>query len=346
MPYTALRPIVTADHDHWMNRQTTPISEHPLTNPLCKPYEPPFADHFSFEKATEDSHWQLDELNVLFEPAAGIVWQRMNPQSRPSFTHGLLRDLNLVADGVQSAFERSPAGGPGPLQVIVTGSSLPGIFNLGGDLSLFLTLIESGDRDRLRRYAHACARGQHRLHSAFDVPVCMIALVEGDALGGGFEAALAHDVIIAERQAQFGLPEVLFNLFPGMGAYSFLSRKLGAAQAERMILTGKVFSADELLAMGVIDVVVEAGEGAAAAREFARDFTRSLSRQAVLKTRKIVAGVSIAELINVADVWVETAMRLAPADLRRMSHLAKAQDRRWSRLVNSADATAPIRRPA
>jgi DSF synthase len=174
------------------------------------------------------------------------------------------------------------------------------------------------------------------LHAAFDVPVCMVALVQGDALGGGFEAALAHDVIIAEHQAQFGLPEVLFNLFPGMGAYSFLSRRIGAAAAERMILAGRVYSAEELHGLGVIDQIVPEGEGPAAVHDFAAEYSRSLSRQAVMKTRKIVGGVPIAELINVADVWVETALRLEKGDLRRMAHLARAQDRRYARIAERA----------
>jgi DSF synthase len=335
MPYTALRPIVNHDNEFSMIRPHAATCEHPHALPARQSHEREFSDRFSFDTVTDDCHWHLDDLSVLFEPAVGILWQRMKPRTRPSFTHGLLRDLNAVADSVQAAFERQPVVSSNSLQFIVTGSQLPGIFNLGGDLSLFLSLIESRDRDALRRYAHACARGQHRLHSAFDVPVCMIALVQGDALGGGFEAALAHDVIIAERQAQFGLPEVLFNLFPGMGAYSFLSRKIGAAEAERMILTGKVYTAEELHTMGIVDYLVEEGGGPAAVYDFTSEYARSLSRQAVMKTRKLVGGVSIAELITVADVWVDTAMRLSPSDLRRMAHLAKAQDRRWSRLVRA-----------
>ena len=51
--------------------------------------------------------------------------------------------------------------------------------------------------------------------------------MQGECLGGGFEAALSSDVIVAEKSARFGFPEILFNLFPGMGAYSFLERKIG-----------------------------------------------------------------------------------------------------------------------
>jgi DSF synthase len=335
MPYTALRPVVSLDMESWGGRNVAVIPEK-MSGPVPLPVREQPEDRFAFESLTEAASWRLDELDVVFDPGDRIVWQYMRPAERPSFTHGLLRDMNMVADAVQGAFERSDPHGQKPVQFIVTDSKLPGIFNLGGDLRLFLRLIENRDRDGLRRYAHACARGQHRLHSSFDVPVCMIALVAGDALGGGFEAALAHDLVIAERHAQFGLPEVLFNLFPGMGAFSFLSRRIGGVAAERMILSGKVYSADELHSMGVIDQVVDAGHGPDAVRDYARDFARNrLSRQAMLRTRKICAAVSIEELIDVSDVWVDTALQLGPGDLRRMTHLAKAQDRRWARIQNA-----------
>jgi DSF synthase len=335
MPYTALRPVVSLEMETWANRNVA-VAPEKLSGAIPLPIREQPEDRFAFETLTDAADWRLDELDVVFEPGDRIVWQYMQPAERPSFTHGLLRDMNMVADAVQGAFERSDPQGQKPVQFIVTGSKLPGIFNLGGDLSLFLRLIEDRDRDGLRRYAHACARGQHRLHSSFDVPVCMIALVAGDALGGGFEAALAHDMIIAERQAQFGLPEVLFNLFPGMGAFSFLSRRIGGVAAERMILSGKVYTADELQSMGVIDHVVDEGQGADAVRDYAREFARSrLSRQAMLRTRKICAAVSIEELVDVSDVWVDTALQLGPGDLRRMAHLAKAQDRRWARIKHA-----------
>ena len=57
--------------------------------------------------------------------------------------------------------------------------------------------------------------------AAFHTPLITIALVQGDALGGGFECALSFDVLIAERSAKMGLPEVLFNLFPGMELTAF-----------------------------------------------------------------------------------------------------------------------------
>ena len=81
--------------------------------------------------------------------------------------------------------------------------------------------------------------------------------MQGDALGGGFECALASDLIVAEERAQLGFPEILFNLFPGMGAYSLLSRRVGMKGAEKMILSARLYTAEELHELGVVDLLVE-----------------------------------------------------------------------------------------
>src|SRR5207249_864252 len=80
-------------------------------------------------------------------------------------------------------------------------------------------------------------------------------------IGGGFECAMSSDIIVAEESAQLGLPEILFNLFPGMGAYSLLSRRIGARAAEELILSGRVLSAAKLHEMGIVDVLAPNGGG-------------------------------------------------------------------------------------
>ena len=285
---------------------------------------------------------RLSQLDLGYDQEQRILWQFMTPRGRPSFTPGLLCDMTAALDMVESAFaEPTPADGH-PIDFLVLASRMPGIFNLGGDLPHFMELIERKDEKRLRWYAHVCARGQYRRAIDLELPICTIALIQGDALGGGFEAALAHDVIIAERGANFGLPEILFNMFPGMGAFSFLARRLDPIHAERIILSGKVYSAEELHEIGVVDRLAEDGAGINAVQEFVTEYRRARhARQAVLRARKIVTPVSLRELIDVADLWVETALKLGPGDLRKMRHLAKAQDRRWAKLQEHSTGYLP-----
>lgn len=280
----------------------------------------------------------LSEVKLTYDDRLGVLWQYMQPKGRPSFTPGLLRDMTLALDLVEKAHADGSKAISGKINYLVLASNMPGIFNLGGDLPHFMKLIEDGNQAKLSWYARVCARGQYRRAVKMNLPICTIALVQGDALGGGFEAALAHDVIIAERGTSFGLPEVLFNMFPGMGAYSFLARRLNPIQAEQMILSGKIYKAEELNEMGVIDRLADVGCGGAAVEEFIHEFERArLSRQALLKARNIVQPISLEEMIDIADLWVEAAMELTPADRRKMSHLAKAQDRRWRRIVAHND---------
>lgn len=270
---------------------------------------------------------KLEEMGVAYDAADGVLWQHMMPY-KPSITEGLLADALRVLDAVADAHR---SAGPDSVRYLVLASGLPGIYNLGGDLALFKEKILAGDRDALRRYAHTCIEVQYRRASKMDLPLCTIALVQGDALGGGFEAALAHDVIVAERGVKFGLPEILFNLFPGMGAYTFLSRRLDPARAERLMTSGRLYTAEELYDLGVVDVLAEDGEGGAAVDAFIHTHRRSpKSRAAIAKLRQMMAPVTRKELIDITDLWVETALTLDARDLRKMEHLVAAQTRRIS----------------
>jgi DSF synthase len=156
-----------------------------------------------------------------------------------------------------------------------------------------------------------------------------MALVQGDALGGGFECALSFDLIVAEKSAKMGLPEVLFNLFPGMGAYSFLSRKIGTMAAEKMIMSGKVYTAEELHGMGVVDILAEDGEGEIATAEYIeRNSRKHNAHTAIYRSRRRVNPVTYEELRDVVDIWVDAALKLTEPDLRKMARLTSAQDRR------------------
>ena len=96
-----------------------------------------------------------------------------------------------------------------------------------------------------------------------------------------------------------------------------------------MILSGKVYTAAELHELGVVDVLAEDGGGVAAVRQHVRELNRRQStRRAMRHVCNAVNPITRAELIRVTDIWVETALRLTEEDLRRMSRLINAQDRR------------------
>ena len=278
-----------------------------------------------------------DQLDVSIDGA--IHWAFMRPWGRPCFTPELLSELRLLQSAIRADYERRQQMQESLIKYVVLGSRCPGAFSLGGDLGLFGECIRAADRETLQRYADLCVDVVYEAAIGFDLPVITIALVQGDTLGGGFEAALACNLIIAEKSAKFGLPEVLFNLFPGMGAYNFLSRRLDSARAEQIILSGRVYSADEMHAMGIVDLVVEGGLGEEAVRDYVdRNIRRHQAERAIYWARQRLNPVRLSDLRALAGLWVDTALSLTEADLRKMARLTAAQDR--GRAMAQALATA------
>ncbi|MGH6946013.1 MAG: crotonase/enoyl-CoA hydratase family protein [Kiloniellales bacterium] len=275
------------------------------------------------------------EIDVAFDGDDGILWCYMNPRGRPSVTATLAGESRSLQRLVAERQDTPPLGDSLPVRYMVWGSRLPGIFNLGGDLALFAQLIRARDRQRLIDYATACIDVVYMNAVNLDRPLITVSLVQGDALGGGFEAAISSNVVIAERRAKFGLPEVLFNLFPGMGAYSLIARKIGAAAAERMIFSGRVYSAPELYDLGLVDELAEDGAGEETVHRFiAQNSRRHAARCSVYRAGRLVNPISYQELQDIAVLWVDTALKLDESDLKRMARLAAAQDRR---LAEAAD---------
>ncbi|HKK13735.1 MAG TPA: crotonase/enoyl-CoA hydratase family protein [Gammaproteobacteria bacterium] len=270
-----------------------------------------------------------DELVIRYDADTRAMWCSADPKPRPCFTPGLIRDLNGFLNVLRHRLaEEARNGGPLSVDFLVLQSYQPGVFSLGGDLRLFVDLIRAGDTEALRSYVHDSIRVLHSVMSNVHAPITSVALVQGNALGAGFEGALACDTIIAEETAQLGFPEVLFNMFPGMGAYSFLARRIAPAQVEKMILSGRLYSAGELHELGVIDVVVPPGELGAAFDTFRKRFQKSRNTyQSLLRVRDRVHPVSFEELIEIGDIWVDAAFRLSERELRTMERLIKSQDR-------------------
>jgi len=268
------------------------------------------------------------QLRVSYDKETRSIWSRWAPEPRPCFNPGLLADIRAYYDYLGASGARLDCSGEEqPIEYVVLASGMPGVFNLGGDLDLFKQLIGTRDRQGLLRYGRACIDVLYRNYIAHELPVTTVSLVQGECLGGGFEAALSSDVIVAERHSRFGFPEILFNLFPGMGAYSFLERRIGQKGAEEVIASGRIFSAEEMLARGVIDVVTETGEGEAGVAGLSRSRARSRNGLVGLSaTRRRVHRIEFSELLDVVQIWVDSALRLTTRDLKLMQRLVSRQN--------------------
>jgi len=282
----------------------------------------------------------LRQLETSWDEDNATLWTFMRPDGRPSFNREMLRDFQAWQDGIVARF------GPGgdTLRYLVLGSRFPGVFCLGGDLALFADRIRQNDRAALVAYGRACVRILHRNMLGLGLPIVTIGLVQGDALGGGFEALLSFNVIVAERGAKFGLPETAFGLFPGMGAHSFLVRRLGAARAEQMILSCATYTAEEMYDLGLVHVLAEPGEGEAAVRAYIRQNRRRHGGQcAIYRATQSAAPISLRELEAIVDVWADAALGLQDQDLKLMSRLVGAQTRLLDRRDPAPAPASPNR---
>jgi len=277
------------------------------------------------------------------DPAKATDWGYMHAQPAnvhgqdapysPCFSEHLLDDMKRAQERIRRELASDPDPRAGIRHFVLASDA--DVFNLGGDLALFSRMIRSGNRQRLLEYARLCIEVAFNLYQLHEDRVHSIAVIQGDALGGGFEAALCCHTIIAEAGTGMGFPEVLFDLFPGMGAYTFLTRRVTPVQAERMMLNARVYPVEELLRMGVVDQVVPRGYGLQAASDLIKRNQRMGNALRAMNTvRQACRPVSLDELLSVTTEWVDAAMRLNDRGLKTMERLVRAQQRR-------AGATVP-----
>jgi DSF synthase len=268
------------------------------------------------------------------------LWHYLNPEPRPVFSRVVLGEILDIQERVKLHLS-TPGENRPEIRYLILASAIPGVFSLGGDLELFAELIRSRDRDHLLAYGRLCVECVFNNYTNVGNPqLTTISLIQGDALGGGFEAALSTNVLIAERSATLGLPEIMFNLFPGMGAYSLLARRLDMARAGRFLASGRQYRAADLYEQGIVDVLAEDGQGVHAVNTFIRKHGRSRNGLlAIQQVRQRLAPLVFQELEDVVTIWVDAAMRLTERDLRTMEKLVAAQ-RRLARRTES-DGVAP-----
>ena len=173
--------------------------------------------------------------------------------------------------------------GDAQTRAVVVRSGVEGAFMVGADINEFQRVDAANVAE--------VARGQELTNALAELPSPTVAAINGHALGGGFELALACDFRFAARGAGFvGLPEVRLGLIPGAGGTQRLTRLVGAAKATLLVMKGLQLSPEEAEREGIVHFVVEPGE----LDEQARDFAVRLARQAPLALRAIKRAIRAA----------------------------------------------------
>ena len=287
--------------------------------------------YFSEIAAEQRALAEQSQLKTYYDTRNRIIWLLMKGAPRPAFTLGLLNEITSQINTVKKEMAETEGE---KYDFLVLGSDIEGVFNLGGDLDLFCQYIRDRDRVGLLKYAQLSIDLVYQNMVHFGEDMTSISLIQGDALGGGFEAAFSANVVVAERGTKCGLPEVLFNLFPGMGAFSMLSRKIGFAEAEKMIMSGSVYSAEQLHEMGLVDILAEKGEGEVAIYRYVKSTQRSRnSYRAMQQVKDICHQVSYEELMGIGGVWADAALKLSDKDLRMVERLVRRQNNRMQEIA-------------
>lgn len=269
-----------------------------------------------------------ESLNNYLNPSnGGVLWSILKADAPARITPDLLKELIEVQQDLLYRYSHNQVGRAGDnVSYHILSSEGPDIFSLGGDLAFFAQCVKQGDRKSLTKYARDAIEFVYQSSTNYHLPVTTITVVKGAAFGGGFEAALAANYIIAEEQATFSFPETRFGLFPGMGAFTFLRQRVPVHVAEEIIYSGKLYTATELLQMNVIDRVCKTGAGYKTAMQFIS--SRQHQHQGIQAMRKMAqqfAPIDKQELYSIVDYWVESVFSLDKKNLRLIEALSKTR---------------------
>ena len=195
--------------------------------------------------------------------------------------------MNLVTEDLltelDDALAQLEAAAPGDVRVVVLTGSGDRAFSAGSDVKAF------------ESHRGGAGRAHFALEEAVfkrlaDLPMPTIAAIEGNALGGGLELALACDIRVVSEGASLGLPEVRLAVTPGAGGTQRLPRVVGVGRAKEMALTGRILDAQEAELIGLVSRVVPAGEADAAADEIAE----AIAQRGPLAVREVKRLVDLA----------------------------------------------------
>jgi DSF synthase len=258
-----------------------------------------------------------DYLDLSYDKVRRALWIYLTNRAPAYVSLELIQDLL----GVDNVFATTLSTNPEPDQPIdfkIMASKRGGVFSLGGDLASFRYHIDQHNRNALSQYAHAALDAIWTNTQAANVDgMTTVSLVQGEAQGGGFEAALSSHVLVAEKGAMFGFPEALFGMFPGMGGYALLSARASTDCAKRLIGSTNRYPAEMLHEMGVVDILAEKGRG----KQTLEEWMRNSSRESTLKYRARFKDLDREQLVDSVEEWVEQALCLNQRQLRTMGYI-------------------------
>lgn len=209
---------------------------------------------------------------------------------------------------------------------LIIHSSLASGFCAGADLrELYYRGRETAAPDRVARVRDFLER-IHRVLNAIDAsPLTTIAAVHGVTFGGGFELALACDLIVADKMARFCFPELRLGLIPGFGGIPRLKRDIGNAIVRDLLLTGRSINASKALTAGLVSQVAAEGKALHVARSTAAQI-KKFDRETSIAAKRFIKPIPHEELRREIEIFCELYQRPAvEAGLKKFVESADTQ---------------------
>ncbi len=200
----------------------------------------------------------MELKNIIFEKKDSLAWITLNrPEVRNAQNDAVRAEISWALENIRD---------DDSVRIIIITGAGDKAFSAGADISEF---PKRAPADILK------GKGVKRMTDLLrEIPKPAIAMVNGLALGGGCELAMACDIIIASENAQFGQPEINVGVIPGAGGTQVLPRLVGEKKAKEMVFTGGFISAQEALSWGLINKVVPADKLKDAVLEMAKAMMR------------------------------------------------------------------------
>jgi enoyl-CoA hydratase len=232
---------------------------------------------------------------ISWEAASGVIELTLHRGPCNEIGSVTLRELEHFAEALNDLSSQSHA--------LIINSAMESGFCAGADLrelyqrshEMHKSDAAAGVRDFLERI--------HRVLNAIDAaPLTTIAAIRGVTFGGGFELALACDLMIADKMARFAFPELRLGLIPGFGGIPRLKRDLGNAVVRDLLLTGRSLNATRAHAVGLVSQLVAEGESLRAARATAMQLGK-FDRKTAIAAKKFIKPIPYDELKQEIDLF-------------------------------------------
>ncbi len=233
----------------------------------------------------------------------GVLELALHREPANEIGTAMLEELEKFAAALEEAGEQARA--------VILYSELKSGFSAGADLRELYQLIQSLGRAEFLAGARDFLERIHRVLNTLDAaPVTTIAAVHGVTFGGGFELALACDLILADKMARFCFPELRLGLIPGFGGIPRLKRDLGNGVVRDLLLTGRSINAQKAQAAGLVSGVAAEGEVLSLARATAAQ-VKKFDPQVNAAAKRFIKPIPYEELRREIDIFCDLLTRPA-----------------------------------